>query len=35
VVLASSHESVLALVPLEVLEEHAVDVPPDPRTLQE
>ena len=29
VVLASTHESVLRVVPLEALQEHAVDVPPD------
>ncbi|WP_295661648.1 DUF2237 family protein [uncultured Nocardioides sp.] len=29
VVLASTHEAVLAVVPLEALEQHAVDVPPD------
>ena len=34
VVLASTHSSVLALVPLEALQEHAVDVPPDPRALR-
>jgi uncharacterized protein (DUF2237 family) len=33
VVLASTHEAVLRLVPLEVLREHAVDVPPDPGSL--
>ncbi len=30
VVLASTHESALEVVPLEALEEHAVDVPADP-----
>jgi uncharacterized protein (DUF2237 family) len=34
VVLASTHEKVLELVPLEVLTEHAVDVPPDPGALE-
>jgi uncharacterized protein (DUF2237 family) len=29
VVLASTHEKVLDVVPLEILERHAVDVPPD------
>jgi len=33
VVLASTHESVLGIVPLEVLQQHAVDVPDDPRSL--
>ena len=33
VVLASTHERVLDLVPLSVLQEHAVDVPTDPRAL--
>jgi uncharacterized protein (DUF2237 family) len=33
VVLAATHESVLGLVPLEVLREHAVDVPDDPGAL--
>jgi hypothetical protein len=33
VVLASTHERALELVPLEALERHAVDVPPDPGTL--
>jgi uncharacterized protein (DUF2237 family) len=33
VVLASTHESALALVPLELLREHAVDVPSDPGAL--
>ena len=33
VVLASTHESVLQIVPLEVLRQHAVDVPDDPSAL--
>jgi uncharacterized protein (DUF2237 family) len=33
VVLASTHEVVLTMVPLEVLREHAVDVPADPSSL--
>ena len=33
VVLASTHESTLDLVPLEALQEHAVDVPADPSAL--
>lgn len=33
VVLASTHERVLEIVPLEVLRQHAVDVPPDPSAL--
>jgi uncharacterized protein len=33
VVLASTHERALQIVPLEVLREHAVDVPPDPGSL--
>jgi uncharacterized protein len=33
VVLASTHERALELVPLDVLREHAVDVPEDPREL--
>jgi uncharacterized protein (DUF2237 family) len=33
VVLASTNEAVLRLVPLEVLREHAVDVPADPGAL--
>ena len=33
VVLASTHERALDVVPLAALEEHAVDVPDDPRTL--
>lgn len=35
VVLASTHESVLDLVPLEVLKQYAVDVPADPSQLGE
>ena len=31
VVLASTHERALEIVPLEVLKAHTVDVPPDPR----
>ncbi|MEE8457337.1 MAG: DUF2237 domain-containing protein [Acidimicrobiia bacterium] len=34
VVLASTHERVLGIVPIEVLERHAVDVPPDPGLLE-
>ena len=34
VVLASTHERALEVVPLEVLQEHAVDVPADPGALQ-
>ena len=34
VVLASSNEAVLSIVPLEMLMEFAVDVPPDPRSLE-
>ena len=34
VVLASTNESVLRLVPLEVLRQHAVDVPADPGALE-
>jgi uncharacterized protein len=34
VVLASTNEAVLAVVPLEALQEHAVDVPADPRSLE-
>jgi hypothetical protein len=34
VVLASSHELALEVVPLEILQEHAVDVPPDPGALE-
>ncbi|HYN30437.1 MAG TPA: DUF2237 domain-containing protein [Dermatophilaceae bacterium] len=33
VVLASTHEAVLRLVPMEVLRQHAVDVPPDAGSL--
>ena len=33
VVLASTHEAVLQVVPLEVLRQHAVDVPDDPSGL--
>jgi uncharacterized protein (DUF2237 family) len=33
VVLASTHERALEIVPLEVLREHAVDVPADPGAL--
>ena len=33
VVLAATHEAVLALVPLTALQEHAVDVPQDPGSL--
>ena len=33
VVLASTHERALEIVPLDVLQQHAVDVPADPRTL--
>jgi uncharacterized protein (DUF2237 family) len=33
VVLASTHESVLRIVPISALREHAVDVPPDPGSL--
>jgi len=34
VVLASTHERALEIVPLETLREHAVDVPSDPGTLE-
>jgi len=34
VVLASTHERALEIVPLDVLREHAVDVPPDPGPLK-
>jgi len=34
VVLASTHERTLEIVPLAVLREHAVDVPPDPSALE-
>jgi len=33
IVLASTHERALEVIPLEVLREHAVDVPPDPGSL--
>ncbi len=33
VVLAATHERALDLIPLSFLEEHAVDVPPDPGSL--
>ncbi len=33
VVLASTHERALEAIPLETLREHAVDVPPDPSSL--
>ncbi len=33
VVLASTHESVLSIVPMQALAEHAVDVPPDPGSI--
>ena len=33
VVLASTHERALEIVPLEALREHAVDVPADPGTI--
>lgn len=35
VVLASTHESVLSIVPMAALQEHAVDVPPDAASLSE
>jgi uncharacterized protein len=35
VVLASTHERALDIVPLEVLQEHAVDVPRDPSALED
>ena len=35
VVLASTNEAVLELVPIEALQEHAVDVPADPSALEE
>jgi hypothetical protein len=35
VVLASTHERALEIVPLEVLREHTVDVPPDPAMLDD
>lgn len=34
VVLASTHERALDIVPLEALQEHAVDVPADPSSLE-
>jgi uncharacterized protein (DUF2237 family) len=34
VVLAATNEVVLQVVPLEALQEHAVDVPADPRSLE-
>ncbi len=34
VVLASTHERALEIVPLEILRAHAVDVPPDPGSLE-
>lgn len=34
VVLASTHERALEIIPLEILREHAVDVPPHPGDLQ-
>jgi uncharacterized protein len=34
VVLASTHQRALEIVPLAVLQEHAVDVPPSPATLE-
>lgn len=34
VVLASTHERALDIVPIEALREHAVDVPPDPSALE-
>ena len=33
VVLAATHERALDLVPLDLLEEYAVDVPPDPGSI--
>ena len=33
VVLASTHEAVLSIVPLAALQEHAIDVPPDASSL--
>jgi uncharacterized protein (DUF2237 family) len=35
VVLASTHERALEVVPLAALEEHAVDVPANPGTLED
>jgi uncharacterized protein (DUF2237 family) len=34
VVMASTHEGALQIIPLDVLKEHAVDVPADPGSLQ-
>ena len=34
IVLASTHERSLEVIPLTALEQHAVDVPADPRTLE-
>lgn len=34
VVLASTHHRALEIIPLDVLREHAVDVPPDPGSLR-
>ena len=34
VVLASTHQRALEIIPLDALREHAVDVPPDPGALQ-
>ena len=34
VVLAATHERALKIVPLDVLQEHAVDVPDDPGTIE-
>jgi uncharacterized protein (DUF2237 family) len=34
VVLASTHERALEVIPLQILQEHAVDVPPDPGALE-
>lgn len=34
VVLASTHERALDIVPLEILQQHAVDVPADPSSLE-
>jgi uncharacterized protein (DUF2237 family) len=34
VVLASTHKRALEIIPLDALQEHAVDVPPDPGLLQ-
>ncbi len=35
VVLAATHERVLDIVPLDTLREYAVDIPPDPSSLEE